>query len=71
MKAKIKNQANSLRLLEKIEVNTRRCNLCSEPFQIKTRFERYCHRCRGQSELLKFSDWLPELDPTLELELIA
>jgi len=40
----------------------RRCNVCSQLFRPRTPFERYCEVCREDSELLKFSEWLPELD---------
>ncbi len=45
----------------------RSCNLCSELFSPKNRFERYCHDCRKEDEF-KFGNWLPELDARLVTE---
>ena len=39
----------------------RKCNVCSRWFRPHTVFERYCSGCKVGSELLKFSEWLPEL----------
>jgi hypothetical protein len=49
----------------------RRCNLCSYAFSTRTVFDRYCPSCKNRSELLKFSDWLPELDPSFESKVSA
>lgn len=43
----------------------RRCNLCADEFQPRTVFDRYCRNCKDENELLKFSEWLPELDAAL------
>lgn len=40
----------------------RRCNVCDECFRPRTHFDRYCSSCKKDSELLKFSEWLPGLD---------
>jgi hypothetical protein len=53
------------------EKRIRSCNICSEQFHPKTPFDRYCLDCKQHSELLKFSEWLPELDSEFELKLIA
>jgi len=39
----------------------RSCNLCMETFRPKTVFDRYCAKCKEKKEILKFSDWLPDL----------
>lgn len=44
---------------------SRRCNLCADEFHPRTVFDRYCHTCKKESELLKFSEWLPELDTAI------
>lgn len=49
----------------------RRCNLCSGGFHPGTVFDRYCPTCREQNELLKFSEWLPDLDAAIQEKLIA
>jgi hypothetical protein len=50
---------------------TRSCNLCSSCFHPRTAFDRYCQECREHNELLRFSDWLPDLNPVIEEKLIA
>jgi hypothetical protein len=40
----------------------RRCNLCSHDFSPRTIFDRYCTSCKTQSEVLRYSEWLPEFD---------
>jgi hypothetical protein len=49
----------------------RRCNLCEKQFTQRTVFDRYCHTCKAESDLLKFSDWLPELDESVQEEISA
>jgi hypothetical protein len=44
---------------------TRICNLCARNFVPLTAFDRYCPNCKSGSELLKFSEWLPEAEPTV------
>lgn len=70
MKSALINQWASLQSLAG-EKRIRSCNICSEQFHPKSPFARYCSNCKEHSELLKFSDWLPELDSELELNLIA
>lgn len=36
----------------------RLCNLCEGEFRPRTKFERYCDRCRHESEIYHFADWL-------------
>lgn len=40
----------------------RRCNLCERHFKPQSKFQRYCRHCRDDEEVLKYGDWLPELD---------
>jgi len=49
----------------------RRCNLCAEEFHPRTVFDRYCVTCKNENELLKFSEWLPELDAAITERLSA
>jgi hypothetical protein len=42
---------------------TRICNLCSRTFVPLTAFDRYCPNCKSGSDLLKFAEWLPEVEP--------
>lgn len=37
----------------------RPCNLCGRAFHPHGAFERFCKTCKKQSELLRFSEWLP------------
>ena len=53
------------------EQRWRRCNLCADEFHPRTVFDRYCSTCKQESELLKFSEWLPELDAALTERLSA
>ena len=50
---------------------TRYCNLCSQSFQMRSLFDRYCPNCKHESELLKFSEWLPEVDPEIQEQIPA
>jgi hypothetical protein len=43
----------------------RKCNLCADEFHPRTVFDRYCHTCKEENELFKFSEWLPELDSAI------
>jgi len=47
------------------------CNLCGKSFHARNAFQRYCLQCKREEELLKFSDWLPELDQTLNTQIPA
>lgn len=37
---------------------SRHCNLCDEEFYPRSKYERFCEKCRAESELLHFSEWL-------------
>lgn len=43
----------------------RNCNICDQHFEPRSHFDRYCSHCKGRSDLLRFSDWLPDLDLVL------
>lgn len=43
----------------------RLCNICNNGFKAKTPFDRFCHSCKEQSEILKFSSCLPEIDESI------
>ena len=49
----------------KHQLKERCCNLCDIAFHPRTVFDRYCVQCREQEELLKFSDWLPQIENPL------
>ena len=49
----------------------RRCNLCAKKFTQRTGFDRYCHTCKAENDLLKFSDWLPEVDEAVREKISA
>lgn len=49
----------------------RPCNLCAERFTPRTVFDRFCPTCKNENELLKFSDWLPEVDQSVEEKISA
>lgn len=36
----------------------RHCNLCEAEFEPRSKFERYCEKCRHESELYHFAEWL-------------
>ncbi len=52
-------------------VHSRSCNLCLEEFAPHTVFDRYCATCKEENELLKFSEWLPEIDRAITERLSA
>jgi hypothetical protein len=56
---------------KKVMSRWRRCNLCADEFRPRTAFDRYCLNCKEESELLKFSEWLPELDAALTEQMSA
>ncbi len=41
---------------------SRPCNLCSQHFTCHTVFDRYCPNCKSNNELLRFYEWLPEVE---------
>ena len=41
------------------------CNICGEPFNPNSRFERYCRECKDHHELFKYGSWLPDMDDQL------
>jgi hypothetical protein len=43
----------------------KKCNICANEFHPRTVFDRFCRSCKEESQLLKFSEWLPELDEGL------
>ena len=47
------------------------CNIYMEPFKPRTVFDRYCPICKTGSEMLKFSEWLPEMSPSIQVKLSA
>jgi len=51
--------------LRSIKKENRCCNICGHTFRPRSVFQRYCHHCKEGEELLRFSDWLPEVDDTL------
>jgi hypothetical protein len=55
----------------KPQVKSRRCNLCEKKFTQRTVFDRYCYTCKVESDLLKFSDWLPEVGETAQEKISA
>jgi hypothetical protein len=36
----------------------RACNLCQAKFRPHSKFERFCTKCRSDSELYHFSEWM-------------
>jgi len=44
---------------------SRPCNICGEIYRPHSSFDRYCGQCKHREELLRFSDWLPEIDEAL------
>lgn len=36
----------------------RTCNLCDEEFHPRSKFDRFCEKCRVESELYHFAEWL-------------
>jgi hypothetical protein len=49
----------------------RKCNLCAREFKPLSPFTRYCHRCREEEELLRFSEWLPETSEAVRARISA
>ncbi len=41
---------------------TRKCNLCTEDFQCRTPFDRFCPICKKENELFKFGNCFPEIE---------
>lgn len=35
------------------------CNLCHREFIARTRFHRFCVRCKQRDELFRFAEWMP------------
>lgn len=51
--------------------DSRKCNLCEGTFRPRTPFERYCSLCKETNELLRFVNWLPEADDSVQSRLPA
>lgn len=49
----------------------RPCNICGTIYRPHTAFDRYCSHCKQNEELLRFSDWLPEIDAALTARVSA
>lgn len=47
------------------------CTLCGSTFRSRHRYKLYCSDCRGENEVLRFSEWLPAMadsvDPDLDI----
>lgn len=39
----------------------RPCNLCSNPFIMRSPFDRFCGTCKAEKDVFKFAEWLPNL----------
>lgn len=55
----------------KERLRPRCCNLCSQVFVPRTVFDRFCVTCKEGSELIKFSEWLPESEAAVQQPLSA
>jgi hypothetical protein len=55
----------------KTTLSSRTCNLCSHQFEPRTVFDRFCCSCKHGDELLRFAEWLPELNAEAEELLTA
>jgi uncharacterized OB-fold protein len=62
MKLVLKKSWKITRLNTRKKTALQKCNLCPEQFHPRTPFDRYCPECKENNELLKFSEWFPELD---------
>lgn len=49
----------------------RPCSLCGAEFNPQTLFDRFCPHCKMKSELLRFSEWLPEVDADIQEKISA
>ncbi len=49
----------------------RLCNICAREFTPQTVFVRYCATCKSESEVLKFSEWLPEVGQVIQEKISA
>lgn len=47
------------------------CNICGNTFRSRSLFQRFCYRCKESEEILRFVDWLPELDDSLVARMSA
>ncbi len=72
MKTRVWNGSKeSLEIRQQPRKHSRSCNLCMQAFAPNTVFERFCSRCRDDNELLRFSEWLPELDEEIQEKIPA
>ncbi len=42
---------------------TRKCNLCGSKFTTAGAHILFCSKCRANNEVIRFSEWLPEVAP--------
>ena len=72
MKTRVWNGSKErLGIRQLLRKQPRPCNLCMRTFDPHTVFDRFCPNCREQNELLKFSDWLPELPEYIQQKIPA
>lgn len=38
---------------------SRDCNLCGHEFHTHERFRVFCNRCKNESEIYRFGEWMP------------
>lgn len=38
---------------------SRDCNLCGHEFHTHERYRVFCNRCKNESEIYRFSEWMP------------
>jgi hypothetical protein len=41
------------------------CTLCGATFRSRNRYKLYCQHCRGDNEVLRFSEWLPAISDSM------
>ena len=44
------------------QARKRPCNLCGKAYRAPSVFSRFCVDCKSEQEILKFAEWLPDLD---------
>lgn len=46
-------------------IDKAQCHLCKRVFFQKTRFDRFCNRCKGGNEVYHYSEWLPDTEAAI------
>ncbi|MGE0615961.1 MAG: hypothetical protein AB7P04_09985 [Bacteriovoracia bacterium] len=54
----LENRPNLVLVTPTSNPDMRPCNLCENPFKMRTRFDRFCVNCKKDSQVYQYADWM-------------